>query len=115
MLRSGEAYSRLVIKVYEARFGELPDASAKEDQKSAAGDGSVSPVVIAEAKQRLIRSMPIDTSTLEALARERGMAIKGYRVQEGGLKDGQVPLGEIEVVEGSSQDRMHNSLTLSGT
>jgi len=110
-----EAYSRLVIKVYEARFGELPDASAKEDQKSAAGDGSVSPVVIAEAKQRLIRSMPIDTSTLEALARERGMAIKGYLVQEGGLKDGQVPLGEIEVVEGSSQDRMHNSLTLSGT
>jgi len=112
---SDQEYPQLLIKAYEARFGELPGASAKEDQKADTGDGKVSPVLIAEAKQRLIKSMPVDAATLEALARERAAVIKGYLVQEGGLKDQQVPLADIEVVEGSGEDRMHNTLTLSGT
>jgi hypothetical protein len=110
---SDDEYSRILIKAYESKFGELSPVSPEGDQPAAA-DGEVAPVLVAGAKQRLIKSMPVDESSLQELARKRAMVINEYLIQQGGIQDKQILLEDFEITDSSGGDNMHIDLTLSG-
>ena len=110
-----EDYSRLLIEVYEARFGEISREVTEGDQKTDEKEGEIAPALIAEARKRLIDSMPVDASTLQALAMERASGIKEHLIKQGGLSDKQVTMAEIEMADGTGKDNCHAPLTLTGT
>jgi len=112
---SDDEYSRILIEAYKARFEELPRVSPEGGPHSEEADGKVAPVLIAGAKQRLVKSMPVDESALQELARKRAMVIKEYLVQQAGIQDQQVLLADIEISDSSGDDNIRTDLTLSGT
>ncbi|MBN1841943.1 MAG: DUF748 domain-containing protein [Deltaproteobacteria bacterium] len=134
---SDDDHSRLITQAYVDRFAERPEAlftvksgASATDEAVASGALESSPetdgqpakrppieprVLIAAAKQRLIRNMAVDEIALRRLAQERARQIKGHLIQQGEIPDERVFMIEVEIDGASDGDAIRSNLTLSGT
>ena len=110
---SEDEYNGMLIRAYEDRFGQHPRTLLSEEQKLS-DDQTHIPIFVSKARQRLIQDVSVSQTALRELARNRAMQIKKVLVQEGGIRDEQVFLADIEIADGSGGDSVHTQLTLTG-
>lgn len=115
-----EDYNRLLIQAYENTFGEHPkkrfgaesktidpDKKTKieADKSSSADSAKPSPtdieskMLIARAKERLIKEISVDDAKLNQLARLRSKQIRNYLIEKGKISDQRLFNLDVEISE----------------
>ncbi len=114
ILLSYDDYARLITQAYTDRFGEHPITLFEIKPETSIPPQIESEVLIAAARQQLIKKIAIDETKLRSLAQERAKQIKDHLIRKGEIPNERVFIVEVKIDQASDADTILTNLTLSG-
>jgi len=111
---SDDDYARLIIQTYADRFGEHPMTLFEIKSETSEPPRIEPEVLIAAARQRLIKNIVVDETSLRRLAQERARQIKDHLIRKGKIPNKRVFMVEVKIEQASDADTICTNLTLSG-
>ena len=114
---SSADYRRYIKKLYLKRFKEEPETllSAESNTSSDNPSSIDSDAVAAAAKRRLMESMAVGETELEALAQKRATQIRDYLIQQDKVSKERVVAVLARVDNVANEDTVPTNLILAGS
>jgi outer membrane protein OmpA-like peptidoglycan-associated protein len=115
-LSSGD-YRRFIKKLYVEKFKEEPETLLSAESKTSSNNASSvdSDPVVAAAKERLMESITIGETELEALAQKRATEIRDYLVEQDKISEERVVAVSAKVDDVADGDAVPTNLMLAGS
>jgi hypothetical protein len=113
---SSADYRRYIKTLYLKRFKEKPETLLSAEYNSSGNNPSSidSDAVVAAAKRRLLESMEVDETELEALAQKRATQIRDYLIQQNKVSEERVIALLAKVDNVANEDSVPTNLILAG-
>jgi hypothetical protein len=119
---SSADYRRYIKKLYVERFKEKPETLLSAESNTSSNNASsidsssidYDPVVAA-AKRRLLESMAVDETELEALAQKRANKIRDYLIQQEKISEERVIAVLARIDDVANDDAVPTTLILAGS
>ena len=114
---SSADYRRYIKKLYLKRFKEEPETLLSAESNTSGNNPSSvdSDAVVAAAKRRLMESMEVDKTELEALAQKRATQIRDYLIQQDKVSEERVVAVLARVDNVANEDTVPTNLILAGS
>ncbi|MDH3929931.1 MAG: hypothetical protein OEV22_18525, partial [Deltaproteobacteria bacterium] len=114
---SSADYQRYIKKLYVATFKEEPETLLSAESKTSSNNASSidSDPVVAAAKERLLESMAVDETELEALAQKRANQIRDYLIQQEKISEERVVKVSARIDDVANDDAVPTNLILAGS
>jgi hypothetical protein len=114
---SSADYRRYIKTLYLKRFKEKPETLLSAEYNSSGNNPSSidSDAVVAAAKRRLLESMEVDETELEALAQKRATQIRDYLIQQDKVSEERVIALLAKVDNVANEDSVPTNLILAGS
>ena len=114
---SSADYRRFIKKLYLEKFKEEPETLLSAESKTSSNNASSvdSDPVVAAAKERLMESITIGETELEALAQKRATEIRDYLVEQDKISEERVVAVSAKVDDVADGDAVPTNLMLAGS
>jgi hypothetical protein len=114
---SSADYRRFIKKLYLERFKEKPETQLSAESKTSGNNASSvdSDPVVAAAKERLLQSMAVGETELEALAKKRASQIRDYLIQQEKISEERVVEVTAKIDDVANGDAVPTTLMLAGS
>jgi outer membrane protein OmpA-like peptidoglycan-associated protein len=114
---SSADYQRYIKKLYIATFKEEPETLLSAESKTSSNNASSidSDPVVAAAKERLLQSMAVGETELEALAQKRASQIRDYLIQQEKISEERVVEVTAKIDDVANGDAVPTTLMLAGS
>ena len=114
---SSADYQRYIKKLYVERFKEKPETLLSAESNTSSNNASSidSDPVVAAAKERLLESMAVDETELEALAQKRANQIRDYLIQQEKISEERVIAVSAKIDDVANGDAVPTNLILAGS
>jgi outer membrane protein OmpA-like peptidoglycan-associated protein len=113
---SSADYRRYIKKLYVERFKEKPETLLSAESNTSSNNASSidSDPVVAAAKRRLLESMAVDETELEALAQKRANKIRDYLIQQEKISEERLVAVSAKIDDVANDDAVPTNLILAG-
>jgi outer membrane protein OmpA-like peptidoglycan-associated protein len=114
---SSADYQRYIKKLYVTTFQEEPETLLSAESKTSSNNASSidSDPVVAAAKERLLQSMAVGETELEALAQKRATQIRDYLIQQEKISEERVVEVSARIDDVANGDAVPTNLILAGS
>jgi len=114
---SSADYRRYIETLYLKRFKEKPETLLSAESKTSSNNASSidSDPVVAAAKERLLESMAVGETELEALAQKRATQIRDYLIQENKISEKRLVSVSANIDDVANGDAVPTNLMLAGS
>jgi hypothetical protein len=114
---SSADYRRYIKKLYLKRFKEKPETLLADESNTSDNNASSidSDPGVAAVKRRLLESMAVDETELEALAQERANQIRDYLIEQEKISEERLVSVSARVDNVANEDTVPTNLILAGS